>query len=909
VVRSGLVRLAPRVLAALVLLSLGWPASSASAAGLPVRAGCDASWRNPAGGIWSSGRNWSTGAPPTQHQTACITIALRSPVVLSGTGTAKGLTVGGPKGAAELELDGAELTLAGNSTVTPSGSVVTTGGSSSLVVQRPAMLTNHGVVSVLPSGLLLEGGFINAPDGSLHIYASEGWKGPSGGGTLSLGRSSALENEGTIWLQEGGSIQAPYDGGSGAVIDNAEGVIANAGNISVGSGATFIEGSGKVLGSGTGNYNVVQVRGGTLDLAGGGASTFQLTGSSKLEGTIAPDQTIVTFSSPALTTVGSVTNEGVIATQYDSSTLTVPAKSTFYNAGTIQAVHGNSLFIAGSMENTAAGDIDVAGGTFGLAGRSVLVNHGTIAVTGTGSFEAPEVGSQGSVFDNAGGRITNDGSFQVVNGTFVEGAGTEAGNPVRLEEQGTLDLDGAGASNFEFDAGIIHGNIAKNQNVTVIGAVTAPATFTNFGTLTARSTTLSLPPGGTFTNEGTLNSPPSTQEFVLNANLVNASGGVVDMNGAGGYAGNIYLGREGTAIYNRGTLEMANAFVGLLAPHQGFYNTGTVLFGVSGGAWGSFGLHSGIQATGGYGKVVIDGVVEPVFADGTQPAPASPASPWPPAPKTIAYQMVGGGGGQPGVFNISCAATVMGRWTLSCPSTHRPAGQGGDSGQAILTAHSATTLDPTVTSLASTEPIAGYGRAFTSHYGQSVTLTATVRQEHGVLPTGEVTFYDVVGVAEGIDVLGTVGLSNVAGVATANLTTRSLGVGLHDIVAFYPGDEHSLASTSRDYTQQVAPDPTAVQISKGPETPFGTPETLRAVVSPGGTGPEPPTGDVVFLGQGGGQYLGAVPVSTVRGATQAALSTTALLPGPDNVVAVYLGDNNYVSSASPVVDDSALPPA
>ena len=89
-----------------------------------------------------------------------------------------------------------------------------------------------------------------------------------------------------------------------------------------------------------------------------------------------------------------------------------------------------------------------------------------------------------------------------MNGTFVEGAGTEVGAPVHLGGEGALDLQGAGASNFEFDGGSIHGNIAKNQSVTVIGDVTAPATFTNFGTLTARSASLMLPPGGTLTNKG-----------------------------------------------------------------------------------------------------------------------------------------------------------------------------------------------------------------------------------------------------------------------------------------------------------------------------------------------------------------------------------------------------------------------
>jgi hypothetical protein len=79
-------------------------------------------------------------------------------------------------------------------------------------------------------------------------------------------------------------------------------------------------------------------------------------------------------------------------------------------------------------------------------------------------------------------------------------------------------------------------------------------------------------------------------------------------------------------------------------------------------------------------------------------------------------------------------------------------------------------------------------------------------------------------------------------------------------------------------------------------------------LTPDGFGPQSPTGDVVFLGQGGGQLLGVVPVSTVGGATQAVLRTTALLPSADNVVAIYLGNDNYVLSTSPSVSDSSLPP-
>ena len=236
---------------------------------------------------------------------------------------------------------------------------------STVQVLHRAVLINHGVVTILAQGLQLEGNLTNAPNGSLEIDDSLGWKGSGYGGSFGLVGPSKFKNEGTVWIQQNGNIEAPYNGSSGAVVDNAGGVIANAGNIAVGTGATFVEGNGKVIGS-----------------------------------------------------------------------------------GTVQAAHGNSLIIAGRMENLASGDIDVAGGTFELDGKSVFINNGTITVTGTGSFEAPEVGAAGSIFDNARGNITNEGSFQAVNGTIVEGAGTEVGAPVHLGGEGALDLQGAGASNF-----------------------------------------------------------------------------------------------------------------------------------------------------------------------------------------------------------------------------------------------------------------------------------------------------------------------------------------------------------------------------------------------------------------------------------------------------------------------------
>ena len=179
---------------------------------------------------------------------------------------------------------------------------------------------------------------------------------------------------------------------------------------------------------------------------------------------------LATFSSPYLTTVGSLVNDGTIATQYAGATLTVPAGPRCTTPGPSTVVHGNTLNIAGHVDNEASGAIDAASGTFPWPGVVAHQPRDHLDHPQR-QFLAPEVDTAGATFDNAGGTITNDGAFQVINGTFIEGAGTEAGSPVRLGGNAVLDLRGQGASSFEFDGGRIEGNIAQRQTVTMLETV------------------------------------------------------------------------------------------------------------------------------------------------------------------------------------------------------------------------------------------------------------------------------------------------------------------------------------------------------------------------------------------------------------------------------------------------------
>ena len=231
-------------------------------------------------------------------QAACIVIGLKAPVVLTDAGTAASLVVGGATAPAELELNGATLTLDSSSQVAATGTVLIDGRNSTLVVGRGAALVNQGTVEVAYQGLQLEGDLTNAPGGTMDFLGSQGWQEPGNSGSLDLVGASVFKNEGDVWLSESGSIQAPYGSAPGAVIDNAGGTIYNGGNIRVSAGATFIEGNGNVVGSDTGNYYVVQVDGGSLVLAGDGASTFQVAARPGYPGLVAPDECWPLFPRP-----------------------------------------------------------------------------------------------------------------------------------------------------------------------------------------------------------------------------------------------------------------------------------------------------------------------------------------------------------------------------------------------------------------------------------------------------------------------------------------------------------------------------------------------------------------------------------------------------------------------------------
>jgi hypothetical protein len=831
-----------------------------AAASTPA-ATCD-SWVNAAGGAWETGANWSTGAPPTSSQRACIVQALTAPVVLNSSPTVAGLTLGGSSGTAELESNGNQtLTLGGNSTIADTGVLAVEFWG--LVVHQTGTLTNHGVIIPAASGLQFVGNLVNAADGLILPSSGFYFDGP---GTLT--------NIGALSLSGGAALVSPYNGGSDAKIINA-GTIQNTStsDSTIGAGATLEETSGTTTGI------PLQIDGGTLDLAGPGASLYRMVGNSTLAGTVAKAQTVVLDGN--ITTAGSLANNGTL-TGFEGPHLTVPSGDALTNNGLI-SLPGVNLTTAGNVRNAATGRITISGATLGVA---KLTNDGTIVV---GPNSTLTTTGTGGAIDNDGGTIRNGGMVTLSSsgGTFIEGAGTETGNMVAVNSPGALRLTGGGASGFALNGATFSGNIAAGQ-VVQYGVMHATGSFTNSGTMFPRGGETYLPSGDTLTNEGLI---AGTGSLTLDGNLTNALGGRINLQQVIGLAG------SHETITNDGTVYMPCCggfhIDGSNTTNNTFVNHGTYYMGLAPSdaslSWGStdFVNISGVQAGSSGDDITLDGTIVPLPSGAELPPP-------PMSPQSTSFLISSvPGTNPPPDWTLACGFSVArSNWGGSCSN---PDG-------ARITAASNSTLDPTITTVAGSGTCNG-NNTCSSTYGQPVTITAAVSSEYGPAPTGTVTLLaDLVNQPfpdERVPyVLGTVPVSTAGGVTSGSLT-RLLPPGDFHLSAIYNGDSHSLMSAAMFTTYQeqiVAQATTTTTLTASPASPvFGNAVTLKATITPsqaGGT----PTGTVKF-GVGSSQFtLGDVPVVTKNGVTTATLTTTALPEGANTVYAVYSGDYNYGSS-------------
>ena len=161
-----------------------------------------------------------------------------------------------------------------------------------------------------------------------------------------------------------------------------------------------------------------------------------------------------------------------------------------------------------------------------------------------------------------------------------------------------------------------------------------------------------------------------------------------------------------------------------------------------------------------------------------------------------------------------------------------------------------------------------------ARFGLPVTFSAIVTGVDGLNPTGKVVF------KEGSTVIGTAIISG----ATSTITTTTLAIGVHSIVASYLGDDNYATSTSGPYTQTIGQGVAATMTIVSSINPslFGDNVVFTATLNPGATG------TVTF--SDGSSVLGAANITS---SGTASISVKTLGAGLHNITATYSGDANY----------------
>jgi Big-like domain-containing protein len=248
------------------------------------------------------------------------------------------------------------------------------------------------------------------------------------------------------------------------------------------------------------------------------------------------------------------------------------------------------------------------------------------------------------------------------------------------------------------------------------------------------------------------------------------------------------------------------------------------------------------------------------------------------SPVTVATAPIGAGG----VASVTTTTLTVGTHGLTAEYP-------GDTNYALALSPSTFDGTPshyvTVSKDSATESIAQSSDP--TVFGEPVTFSSAVTPTYGGVATGVVTFHDAT-------IGGTIGTGTLAS-NQASLATAALAVGSHSVNATYAGDGNVNGSTSPSITHTVNKAGTTTTLAPPTPNPSNLFQTVTftaavGVIAPGaGT----PTGSVQFS-EGGAPIGGPVPLSGLS----ATLQTSTLGGGSHSIIATYLGDANFNTSAS-----------
>ncbi|HET9407547.1 MAG TPA: Ig-like domain repeat protein [Candidatus Sulfotelmatobacter sp.] len=240
--------------------------------------------------------------------------------------------------------------------------------------------------------------------------------------------------------------------------------------------------------------------------------------------------------------------------------------------------------------------------------------------------------------------------------------------------------------------------------------------------------------------------------------------------------------------------------------------------------------------------------------------------------------------------NFSLTSVSAGSYSIS--ATYNPATTNPN----FTTSTAATPGTLTVNATSTTTTVSSSTNP--SAFGQSVTFTAKIAPASGTAtPTGTVQF-----VVDGSNFGTPVNVASCApspDACATSISTSTVSVGPHSVVANYSGDGNYSASSSTTLTQTVneASTTTTLTSSANPSV-FGQSVTFTAsvTINAPGTGTIP-TGETVTF-KDGASTLGT---GTTNAAGVATFTTSSLSVATHSVTAVYAGDTNFATSTSNTV--------
>ncbi len=547
-------------------------------------------------------------------------------------------------------------------------------------------------------------------------------------------------------------------------------------------------------GSESGNPVSIFNSGALSDVSGVGS--FDLVDTAGLNGTIPKGQTVTAQALPehnAQVVISStVVNEGTLALDSPSKggvpeLVAGSGSSLIENLGVLssQSESGSVDHLKVALTNEAPGSVEVKSGELRQDDNTTTTNEGTFHIAAGAVFAATSSTdlfvNRGSLVDGGSVSLTGDASW-----TQEAGGAAESGNPVSIFNSGRLtDVSGTGSFDLLDTAGL-GGTIPSEQTVRAESrsghnAVVelAGGEVVNEGTFVFDETTTSpaevVGNGTTLVNKGIIDAQAAESSYVnyLEADLVNAVGGSLKVE-----SGELRQD-DNTTTTNEGTFHIAaGAVFAATSSKDLFVNAanGTLQPDIAGEtSFGVFKVSGGATFTPG-------GTILPNLVGSYAPAVGTE------------FDVITG------------TAPIRGEFAAVANNFLGDYSKAGSSPSAIAVKRD---RDSTATELTALPE--------SSTHGQSVTFTATITTGPGPVgsPTGTVKF------ADGGTELGTGEVTTSAGKTTAALTTSTLSVGHHEIIATYGGDANSAASSSpaAEVTIDAArPTVTEIEPAAGPTT-------------------------------------------------------------------------------------------